>query len=123
MARPGGCFPAGGAEVWPLSPRGAGPAVGPGPALRAPDPDLEFRFAPPRRWRFDLAWPALKVACEYEGLHAAKSRHTTVTGFMADCEKYNAATLAGWRVYRVTARHVENGTALKLLEQALAPGA
>ena len=27
----------------------------------------EHRFAPPRRWRFDLAWPAERLAVEVDG--------------------------------------------------------
>ena len=56
-----------------------------------------------RLWRFDWAWPDLKVAIEYEGLMSAKSRHITITGFSKDCEKYNAAALLGWQEYRFTA--------------------
>jgi hypothetical protein len=33
---------------------------------------------------------------------ATKSRHTSVTGFTNDCEKYNAAQLLGWKVLRYT---------------------
>ena len=29
--------------------------------------EREFRFAPPRRWRLDFAWPAVRVAVEIEG--------------------------------------------------------
>jgi hypothetical protein len=29
-----------------------------------PDPVEEYRFAPPRRWRFDLAWPERMLAVE-----------------------------------------------------------
>jgi hypothetical protein len=31
-----------------------------------------------------------------------KARHTTVTGYTKDCEKYNAATLMGVKVLRYT---------------------
>lgn len=66
-------------------------------------PVTEFRFAPPRRWRFDYAWLASKVALEIEGgaFVAGGSRHTRGAGFRADLEKYNVATAAGWRVFRV----------------------
>ena len=60
----------------------------------------EHRFHETRQWRFDVAIPSLKIAIEYEGIMSRKSRHTTVTGYTKDCEKYNAATIAGWRVLR-----------------------
>jgi very-short-patch-repair endonuclease len=63
----------------------------------------EYRFHDTRRWRFDYCIPERKIAIEYEGLFSQKSRHTTITGFSRDCEKYNAATLLGWRVLRYTA--------------------
>jgi len=40
-------------------------------------------------------------------------------GFAEDCAKYNAAGLHGWTVLRVTTEMVENGEALKLIQQAL----
>lgn len=63
----------------------------------------EHRFHETRQWRFDIAIPAMKIAIEYEGIMSRKSRHTTVTGYTKDCEKYNAATIAGWRVLRYNA--------------------
>lgn len=36
-----------------------------------------------------------------------------------DMEKYNTATLAGWRVLRVTPKQVADGSALMLIEQAI----
>lgn len=84
-----------------------------------PEPERELRFAPPRRWRFDLAWPDRRLACEAEGGVYSGGRHTRGSGFEADCEKYNAATLAGWRVIRVTGKMIDDGRALALVERAL----
>lgn len=63
----------------------------------------EYRFYEQRKWRFDWAFPGIKVAVEYEGLFSKKSRHTTIKGYQGDIEKYNTATVQGWRVIRVTA--------------------
>lgn len=63
----------------------------------------EYKFHETRKWRFDIAIPSMKVAIEYEGIMSRKSRHTTVTGYTKDCEKYNAATIAGWRILRYNA--------------------
>lgn len=65
--------------------------------------ESEYKFHHERKWRFDWALPAIKCAIEYEGIYSAKSRHTTRSGFVGDVEKYNAATVAGWKVIRLTA--------------------
>ncbi len=63
----------------------------------------EYVFHDERKWRFDWAIPASKIAIEYEGLFSKKSRHTTVKGYSGDVEKYNHATAMGWRIVRLTA--------------------
>lgn len=80
--------------------------------LGGPDPEAaEHRFAPPRRWRFDFAWPSVSVAVECEGGVWSRGRHVRGAGFEADCEKYNAATARGWSVFRVTAKMLDRDTA------------
>lgn len=80
----------------------------------------EHRFHSSRMWRFDLAWPRLKVAFEKEGMApGAKSRHTTLAGYAGDCEKYNEAQLLGWLVIRATAKQIESGQASTWLLAAL----
>ena len=53
-----------------------------------------------RKWRFDFAWPDALCALEVEGGVYVRGRHTSPAGFMKDIDKYNAATLQGWRVLR-----------------------
>jgi len=65
----------------------------------------EHKFHPERKWRFDLAIPSHKIALEYEGIYGGQSRHTTTKGYTADAEKYNQATIFGWRVLRYTAKN------------------
>ena len=89
-------------------------------AVRIPQPEREYRFAPPRRWRFDMAWPDKMVAVECEGgIWGGKGRHVRGAGFTADCEKYNMAALQGWKVLRFTAEHIHRGDALVMIERAL----
>ncbi len=83
-------------------------------AAGAPAPVRELRFAPPRRWRFDLAWPARMLAVEIEG-----SVHRTRERFEADVEKYNAAGALGWRVIRITRGYLDAGKARRDLAAAL----
>lgn len=92
-------------------------------AIRAdglPEPVRELTFTPLRRWRFDLAWPERMLAVEVDGGVMSGGRHTRGAGFVADCEKLNTATLLGWRVLRFPGPHVTDGTAAKMLRQALA---
>lgn len=67
-----------------------------------PTPTPEFRFHPTRKWRFDYAWPAHRLALEVEGGSWSAGRHTRGAGFALDLEKYNTATALGWRLLRVT---------------------
>src|SRR5206468_1916955 len=88
-------------------------------AAKLPQPLREYRFALPRRWRFDFAFLPNKVAVEVEGGVWIGGRHTRGKGFEADCEKHNAATLAGWRLLRFTSKMIRSGAALTVLERAL----
>ncbi|WP_185092680.1 hypothetical protein [Epilithonimonas caeni] len=63
----------------------------------------ELKFDEVRDFRFDWAIPELNLAIEYEGIFSDKSGHTTLSGYKKDCEKYNLATLRGWRMLRYTA--------------------
>jgi hypothetical protein len=89
-------------------------------ALRLPEPEREFRFAPPRRWPFDFAWPSYMVALETEGATWANGRHNRGAGYESDCLKYSEAAIRGWRVIRVTAKMIKSGVAIELLQRALA---
>ena len=75
------------------------------------NPEYEYRFHPPRRWRFDFAFPDKKVAIECEGGIFTNGRHTRGKGFAQDCEKYNQASLDGWVLLRFTGRMITDGTA------------
>lgn len=68
------------------------------------NPEREYRFHPVRKWRFDFAYPDKKIAVECEGGVWTRGRHTRGMGFIQDCEKYNEATLMGWRVLRYSSK-------------------
>jgi very-short-patch-repair endonuclease len=88
-------------------------------ALKLPLPTPEHRFDPVRRWRFDWCWLDRKLALEVEGGVWRGGRHTNPIGFVKDIEKYNAATLQGWRVLRCTPQMIDTGEVIPLLEAAL----
>ena len=90
-------------------------------------PTREFQFHPTRKWRFDFAWPAYKIAVEVEGgIYPMKQadgtmrvgRHGTAKTFELDAEKYNAAAILGWCVLRVTEKMVKDGRALDAIQAA-----
>jgi len=70
--------------------------------LGGPELEREYRFEPMRRWRADFAHIASKTLLEIEGGLYQQGRHQRLHGYQADCEKYNWATMAGWRVLRLT---------------------
>ena len=98
----------------------------------------EYQFHPTRKWRFDFVitnkftdQQALEMflerapelaalwmfAVEIEGGTWSRGRHTRGSGFAEDCRKYNAAAAMGWRVFRFPAGMVEDGSAIKFLEE------
>lgn len=79
----------------------------------------EHRFHPKRKWRFDYAFPAAKVALEVEGGVWTRGRHTRPQGFLGDIEKYNTATLMGWRVFRTTPDDLYTKNTLNMLNFAI----
>lgn len=61
----------------------------------------EFRFCE-RKWRFDWAFPADKIAVECNGGVWTQGRHVRGKGYMNDLAKLNAAQIQGWCVLQVT---------------------
>lgn len=68
----------------------------------------ELQFDEKRKFRFDYAIPSLRLGIEYEGIMSEKSRHTTISGYSKDIEKYNLALTQGWKVLRYTAKNYLN---------------
>jgi len=71
-------------------------------AAGLPEPVPELRFAAPRRWRFDWAWPELLIALEVQGGIFSGGRHVRGAALLKEMEKLNAAAIAGYRVLYVT---------------------
>jgi hypothetical protein len=67
-----------------------------------PNIDLhsEYRFSPPRRYRWDFCHIESKVAIEIQGgVWMGKSGHSGGTGLVKDYEKLCLAATKGWRVF------------------------
>jgi hypothetical protein len=80
-----------------------------------PEPVAEYVFAPPRRWRFDLAWPKYWLAIEVQGGLHTQGRHTRGAALQAEYDKLNAAQTLGWVVLLVTPADLTNGRGRELL--------
>ena len=87
--------------------------------LSIPEPVTEYRFAPPRRWRFDLAWPDRLVAVEVQGAVWVQGRHSRGAGQLNDMDKANTAVLAGWRVLTFGKKHIDDGSAVAMIKEVL----
>lgn len=93
--------------------------------------EREYRFHGERRWRFDFAFPAIKVAVELNGgiflgqQGKEAGRHSRGAGLLKEYEKLNAAVELGWRVLVYGAPQVSNGEAAlqvqRVVNAALAP--
>jgi hypothetical protein len=88
-------------------------------ALKLPEPVAEYRFAPPRRWRFDWAFLEQKLALEVQGGLFSNGRHVRGAALLREYEKLNAAAARGWRVMFTTPQDMANGNAVLLVEQGL----
>jgi len=80
-----------------------------------PVPERDYRFHPKRKWLFDFAWPRIKVAVEVDGGTWSRGRHTRGGGYAKDVEKFNCATIMGWRVLHFTAEQIEDTYAIKTI--------
>ncbi len=90
--------------------------------LGLPAPEFEYKFALPRRWAFDLCWPApYFIALEIEGgvFMPGGGRHTRGAGYRRDLEKYNRAAVMGYRVLRCLPEQFKSGAALELVAECV----
>jgi very-short-patch-repair endonuclease len=72
-----------------------------------------------RKWEYDFSHCIYKIIVEIEGGIWTGGRHVSGAGFQKDCEKYNAATLRGYRLFRFTPEMVASGEALRITEAAV----
>ena len=71
--------------------------------MKVPHFETQHMFHPTRKWRFDVAWPELKIAIEVQGFGP---QHNSKKGMENDCEKHNAAILLGWRILYYMNKHI-----------------
>ena len=81
----------------------------------------EYKFDKKRGWRFDFAFPSVKVAIECEGLTYTGGRHQRPEGYSNDCEKYNEAAIQDWKVFRFTQAFMMDSACLKQFKNTKDP--
>jgi very-short-patch-repair endonuclease len=84
----------------------------------------EYRFHDKRKWRFDYLLcnsPECftEIAVEIEGAIWSRGRHTRGKGYQADLDKYNHATMMGFKVLRFSTEDVLRGRAKAFLAEHL----
>lgn len=81
--------------------------------LRAPVREHRFARELGREWRFDFAWPDLRIAAEIDGGIWTGGAHGRPAAIERDMAKANDAMDLHWRVYRFTPVQVKNGDAIR----------
>ena len=88
---------------------------------KLPTPIPEFKFIENRKFRADYAWPEYKILLEVEGGIWKKGggAHSRPSNIMRDIEKYNLATLNGWRVYRTTPQKLTSAETIQAIKNLI----
>lgn len=79
----------------------------------------EYRFHPTRLWRFDYAFPALKIAIECDGGVFTNGRHVRPQGYINDMEKFNNAAMLGWLVLKFTPEQMLTQSAVEQVRETI----
>lgn len=88
-----------------------------------PEIDLhsEYRFAPPRRFRFDFAHLPSKIAIELQGgIFSPNTRHINGAALLKEHEKLNLAASLGWRIFYISIKTVDDIAIYEQIAQAIA---
>lgn len=77
--------------------------------------EREVCLIPGRKWRVDFYLKQYGAVLEVEGGIWKKSRHGHGAGFEDDARKYNALTIAGYKVLRFSTGMVESSEAIDVV--------
>ena len=83
-----------------------------------PEPQSEYRFAPPRKWRADWFWKP-DLALEIQGAIFTQGRHTRGAALLKEHEKLNEFACRGIRVIYCTPKEVKDGSIFPTIRRAL----
>ena len=79
--------------------------------------EREVKFHPIRQWRIDFVLPDHRIGIEVEGAIWVGGRHVRGAGYQADLNKYNHATMCGYRILRFSTSDVQKGAAKAFLAE------
>lgn len=82
--------------------------------------DPRFQWAPieSRKLRLDVAFPFL-INCKPVGIEVQGHVHRIKKNFLADMERHNLLTEAGWTMYYVSGDMIRDGRALALAKRVV----
>ena len=83
----------------------------------------QHRFDPARKWAFDFAHVATRIAVEIDGGEFVQGAHNRGVRMAKDYEKRNNAILQGWVVFQLTGQMVKKDClywAVKVKERVMA---
>jgi hypothetical protein len=80
-------------------------------------PIQQYEAIPDRKFRYDFAFPDLRILVEVQGGICARTRmgHSSVTGQERDAEKLNLASAYGYRMFHFTTKMIEDERGFDLL--------
>lgn len=79
----------------------------------------QYRIVEGRQFIWDRAWPEQRVCAEVQGAVWTQGAHSRGSGVQRDCLKASLAAAYGWRCLPLTREMIEDGTAVRLIAQAL----
>lgn len=79
--------------------------------------EREVCLIPGRKWRWDFLVDNLAI--EVQGQTWTKGAHSSGSGILRDCQKLNAAVLAGYRPLIFTTQMVVSGAAIDTILRAI----
>lgn len=79
----------------------------------------QYRIVEGRQFTWDRAWPEQRVCAEVQGAVWTQGAHSRGSGVQRDCLKASLAAAYGWRCLPLTREMIEDGTAVRLIAQAL----
>jgi very-short-patch-repair endonuclease len=84
-----------------------------------PEPILEYKFHPVRKWRFDFAWPQFMVALECDGGIWIAGGHNRGAQIKATWEKENEANILGWAILKCEPKELCTQATVEMIRAAL----
>ncbi len=87
-------------------------------------PEQQYRPWQERRFKYDFAFPALRLLIDVQGGTWIKKKtgHSSGSGMRDDAIKHGLAALSGYRVLLFTSDMISNGVALDFIEVATGAG-